>query len=115
MLRSPERPKGTIRSCIFGKISASSRQEKDLNVKEAPGAETTSARARLLWWGPYVLTSGSAPGAPCGWPRVPNLSANLDRYRAHSSAGRALGWQPRGQGFESPWVHPREIRWRLAI
>jgi hypothetical protein len=27
--------------------------------------------------------------------------------RAHSSAGRALGWQPRGQGFESPWVHHR--------
>ena len=27
--------------------------------------------------------------------------------RAHSSAGRALGWQPRGQGFESPWVHFR--------
>ena len=26
----------------------------------------------------------------------------------HSSAGRALGWQPRGQGFDPPWLHHRE-------
>src|SRR3954469_10757975 len=29
------------------------------------------------------------------------------RVRAwgHSSAGRARGWQPRGRGFEPPWLH----------
>ena len=26
-------------------------------------------------------------------------------FRGHSSAGRALAWQARGQGFESPWLH----------
>src|SRR5207344_2586459 len=31
--------------------------------------------------------------------------ARLRLLRAHSSAGRASGWQPEGQGFESPWVH----------
>src|SRR3954454_24557868 len=25
--------------------------------------------------------------------------------RGHSSAGRARGWQPRGRGFEPPWLH----------
>jgi hypothetical protein len=35
----------------------------------------------------------------------PHPPGRLTSLRAHSSAGRALGWQPRGQGFESPWVH----------
>jgi hypothetical protein len=30
--------------------------------------------------------------------------------RAHSSAGRASGWQPEGQGFESPWVHFTQVK-----
>ena len=25
--------------------------------------------------------------------------------RGHSSAGRALRWQRRGQGFDPPWLH----------
>ena len=32
----------------------------------------------------------------------PNDSKYLWGY---GSAGRALGWQPRGQGFESPYLH----------
>lgn len=27
------------------------------------------------------------------------------RLRGHSSAGRALRWQCKGQGFEPPWLH----------
>ena len=31
--------------------------------------------------------------------------AGAPRMWGHSSAGRALGWQPRGQGFDPPWLH----------
>src|SRR3954449_3539064 len=29
------------------------------------------------------------------------------RTWGHSSAGRARGWQPRGRGFEPPWLHQK--------
>ena len=28
----------------------------------------------------------------------------------HSSAGRALRWQRRGQGFDPPWLHQGKIK-----
>src|SRR4249920_2620818 len=33
--------------------------------------------------------------------------ARLGRLRGRSSAGRASGWQPEGQGFEPPRLHER--------
>lgn len=35
--------------------------------------------------------------------RTPKPVATM--VRGHSSAGRALRWQRRGQGFDSPWLH----------
>jgi hypothetical protein len=48
-----------------------------------------------------------------GRSRTPSHPAEYtDAFRAHSSAGRASGWQPEGQGFESPWVHKQgKCRW----
>ena len=33
--------------------------------------------------------------------------------RGHSSAGRALRWQRRGQGFDPPWLH--QITFNIKI
>ncbi len=35
-------------------------------------------------------------------------------HRGRSSAGRARGWQPRGQGFDPPRLHTASLKLRSA-
>ena len=43
--------------------------------------------------------------AGINWAEDYSFDARLGRSRGRSSAGRARGWQPRGQGFEPPRLH----------
>ena len=44
------------------------------------------------------------PG-PVANPTDPGVLLSFDSLRGYSSVGRALDWQSRGQGFESPYLH----------
>ncbi len=55
-----------------------------------------------------ALTNRSVDSA-CRWG-----TANLTVLRGYSSVGRALDWQSRGQGFESPYLHSKNAGQALA-
>jgi len=47
-------------------------------------------------------------------PASLGISVTTLDLRFHNPAGKTgiadLGWQPRGQGFDSPWVHKQQVR-----
>ena len=59
-----------------------------------PRRSRHAGRARDLRPAAGVLRAFSGP-----------LGYGADGSRGHSSAGRASGWQPEGQGFDPPWLH----------
>jgi concanavalin A-like lectin/glucanase superfamily protein len=68
--------------------------------------EVSSGRRRCRW-----PRSGSV--RRCSSRRTDTINS-LDHWGC-SSAGRARGWQPRGRGFEPPWLHSTRGRLMAAF
>ena len=84
-----------------------------------PGAAATTKRSNASRGAKAAVDRGASPAwqSAClnAAPRRPAPRARREKVRGRSSAGRALQWHCRGQGFDPPRLHqPPPFGLRLA-